>query len=131
MADKPKTPRLKKAASEKVVLDRAVTAEQLRDKGGHFTDDVSADTDGTLAPPARAGESEAVTHRVKATVKVYHIVNPGGAVHDVTKERARELLREVGWRLATPAEVAELKKRGGHQTADDPICKPFAGLLEA
>jgi hypothetical protein len=119
---KAKAPRLKKAASERVPLERAVTAEQLRTTEGHFTDDVSKDAD---------GKTEAVTHRVKGSVKVYYVVNPGGAVHDVTEARARELLKESGWRIATTAEIAELKKRKGHQVADDPIAEPFAGSLES
>ncbi len=52
------------------------------------------------------------------------LVNPGGAIHEVTRELAAERLHDPGWRLATDAEVAELKQRGGHQSADNPICEP-------
>lgn len=55
----------------------------------------------------------------------YYLVNPAGAIHEVTREHARERLKIAGWRLATAAEVAELAARGGEQRADDPICPPW------
>lgn len=55
----------------------------------------------------------------------YFIVNPAGAVHSVTKEVATGLLGRVGYRQATTAEVKELNKRKGNQTAKNPICEPF------
>lgn len=56
----------------------------------------------------------------------YFIVNKAGAIHEVDREHARERLRQVGYRLATPAEVAELEARGGEQRADNPICTPWS-----
>ncbi len=59
------------------------------------------------------------------SMKTYFLVNPGGAIHEAPRELAAERLREAGWRLATADEVAELKRRGGHQTADNPVCEPW------
>jgi hypothetical protein len=58
--------------------------------------------------------------------KIYHLVNPKGAIHVATREHARARLAQAGWRLATEAEVAELNACGGHQVADDPICRPWS-----
>jgi hypothetical protein len=54
--------------------------------------------------------------------KRYFIVNPAGAIHEVDREHARWRLGQVGFRMATPAEVAELDARSGEQRADSPIC---------
>lgn len=35
----------------------------------------------------------------------YFIVNPAGAVHEVTREHAKDLLRRVGYRMATADEA--------------------------
>lgn len=51
----------------------------------------------------------------------YFVVNPGGAVHEVTEAHRVTLLRRTGWRDATSQEVTELERRGGSQSADDPI----------
>ena len=61
----------------------------------------------------------------KVAPKSYHIVNPGGAVHQVTYELARELLGQPGYRMATAEEIRELRNRNGHQTFDDPIAPPW------
>lgn len=61
-----------------------------------------------------------------APEKAYHVVNPAGAIHCVTREHARERLAIAGWRLATAEEVATLKERNGHQRADRPICRPWS-----
>ena len=53
--------------------------------------------------------------------RVLYVVNPSGAVHDVTEEHARELLRNAGWRVATQAEIDQLAAQHGHQEADNPI----------
>ncbi len=54
------------------------------------------------------------------------IVNPAGALHQATREHARERFRSAGWRRATDAEIAELGERAGHQVWDDPIARPWA-----
>ena len=57
--------------------------------------------------------------------KVYYIVNPHGAIHDVSREHARMRLRQPGWRMATQAEVKKLRAAKGLQLADKPICPPW------
>lgn len=54
--------------------------------------------------------------------KAYYVVNPGGAIHDCPREIASACLRQPGFRMATAAEIEELVRRSGHQTADNPIC---------
>lgn len=61
----------------------------------------------------------------------YFIVNPAGAVHEVTKDEATWRLSQQGYRAATKGEVAELFARGGNQTADDPICNSWNPKPEA
>ncbi len=56
----------------------------------------------------------------------YFIVNKAGAIHEVDREHARVRLAQVGFRMATAAEVAELEARGGEQRANDPICTPWS-----
>jgi hypothetical protein len=58
--------------------------------------------------------------------KRYFIVNPAGAIHEVTREMARERLRQVGYRMATAEEVARLEAAGGNQRADRPLCEPWS-----
>lgn len=58
--------------------------------------------------------------------RTYFIVNPAGAIHEVTREHATMRLKQVGFRLATRDEVAELNKRGGNQRWDRPICQPWS-----
>lgn len=61
-----------------------------------------------------------------AKQKRYFIVNPAGAIHEVTPEHAAARLRlGRGWRNATAAEVKKLHAGGGNQRWDDPICEPF------
>lgn len=55
----------------------------------------------------------------------YFIVNPAGAIHEVSKEDCERRLGQVGYRQATADEVRELINRGGNQIFDDPICEPF------
>lgn len=55
----------------------------------------------------------------------YFIVNPSGAVHEVTAEHARTRLQQVGWRQATKEEVQEYLNRSGNQRFDDPIAPPW------
>ena len=52
------------------------------------------------------------------------LVNPGGAVHDVTVEHARVRLRRPGWRVATAEEIAQYKAQE-IQRADQPIAAPW------
>ena len=56
--------------------------------------------------------------------KEYFIVNPGGAVHGVTKEHARERLKQHGFRMARPAEVKRYKSQKV-QTSEKPIAPKF------
>ncbi|NOK59128.1 MAG: hypothetical protein GFH27_549283n412 [Chloroflexi bacterium AL-W] len=65
----------------------------------------------TLTPPAE---------------KSYHIVNPRGAIHVVTREHAASRLRQAGWRLATKQEIAKLARQKGRQLHDKPICTPWS-----
>lgn len=76
--------------------------------------------------PESAPAPDAAPAPVKKGPKQYWIVNRKGTIHQVTREHARERLREAGWRMATQDEVAALAARGGHQTADKPICKPWS-----
>jgi hypothetical protein len=62
----------------------------------------------------------------RAKPKEYWLVNPAGAIHSVSREHAKERMKNAGWRIATPAEVEELKRRKGIQLFDDPICKPWS-----
>ena len=48
--------------------------------------------------------------------KNYFIVNPKGAVHEVPYAIARQRLQQVGYRIATKAEIAKLSELGGKQT---------------
>lgn len=51
----------------------------------------------------------------------YFVVNPHGAVHEVEAGDFHELTRRTNWRAATPEEVSELARRGGNQSAENPI----------
>jgi hypothetical protein len=53
----------------------------------------------------------------------FFVVNPTGAVHEVTEAHLWELVRQPGWRVASKDDIAELELRDGEQTADDPIVK--------
>lgn len=55
----------------------------------------------------------------------FFIVNPAGAIHEVTEEHAQARLYLPGWRSATLDEVKELMARGGEQRFDEPICEPW------
>lgn len=61
----------------------------------------------------------------KEKTKRYFIVNPAGAIHEVTKTHASSVLKMPGYRQATAAEVKQLQAANGNQRADAPICKPF------
>ena len=76
----------------------------------------------------------------------YYIVNPSGAVHECTRDHAQKRLKQVGWRLATPAEIemyhevherttrkarvkgkaVELDVAGPGQKAGKPIAEPYS-----
>ncbi|RLC72517.1 MAG: hypothetical protein DRI81_16270 [Chloroflexi bacterium] len=53
--------------------------------------------------------------KAQSKSKRYFIVNPAGAVHEVTRGHARSRLAEVGYRMATAAEVAAYKKAPAHR----------------
>jgi len=58
--------------------------------------------------------------------KVYYIVNPAGAVHVVPRGIAAERLKQRGFRMATPAEIAAYEKAGGNQRFDKPLAEPWS-----
>lgn len=56
----------------------------------------------------------------------YFIVNPHGAVHEVSKEHAEERINsDPRWRMATKAEV-DAYLAADQQTADTPLATPWA-----
>jgi len=63
--------------------------------------------------------------------KRYFIVNPAGAIHEVTKEHAAERLRQAGYRKATVTEVKKLQAANGKQVWKSPICEPWDPTPEA
>lgn len=56
-----------------------------------------------------------VQAKPKPKPKRYFIVNPAGAVHEVTREHARARLKQVGYRMATRAEVVAYKRAPSHR----------------
>jgi DNA-directed RNA polymerase alpha subunit len=60
----------------------------------------------------------------------FFIVNPGGAVHEVTKEDAATRLRQPGFRMAQAAEIEEYFRRP-IQRADRPIAPRWNPQPEA
>ncbi len=72
------------------------------------------------------GKAEADGAPSEIANRVYYVVNPGGAIHACSREIAAECFQRPGWRKATPEEMVELERRKGHQTADNPICKPWS-----
>lgn len=56
---------------------------------------------------------------------VYFIVNPAGAIHNVSREIAKAQLKKAGYRMAAPDEVQQLFDAKGYQRADRPICERF------
>ncbi len=59
-------------------------------------------------------------------MKTYFIVNPSGAVHEVTRAHAEEVLKNPGFRPATNEEIQKLHDQKGDQIWDKPICKPWS-----
>lgn len=57
--------------------------------------------------------------------KIYYLVNPKGAIHDVPSTLAKQRLAQIGWRLATKEEIRKLFAKNGSQRAGKPICKPW------
>lgn len=56
--------------------------------------------------------------------KRFFIVNPAGAVHEVPEAIAKERLGQVGYRMATKAEV-DAYLAADVQRFDRPIAEPF------
>lgn len=55
----------------------------------------------------------------------FYIVNPKGAVHEVTQQHAEDRINaDPRWRMAEKAEVASYLKTP-QQTADKPIATPY------
>ena len=75
----------------------------------------------TKTPSTSAGIG---TERAPKAKKRYFIVNPSGAVHEVTRDHAADRLKQTGYRMATTEEVAALDAAGGFQAFDKPIGKP-------
>ena len=74
-----------------------------------------------------AKKAAAPTIRAKVTEPTVYMVNPGGAVHEVTRSHARARMRaDRRYRLATDREIAELGERQGMQRFDDPIAPPWS-----
>lgn len=70
---------------------------------------------------------EIMADKKPATKKItrYYIVNPAGAIHEVTREHMAERLKHVGYRPATEPEIAAYK--GARlQRFDRPIAKPHS-----
>lgn len=63
--------------------------------------------------------------KAKPRTRRYFIVNPAGAGHEVTREHARARLKEVGYRMATSAEVAAYKKAPAHRGLG-PVAEPWS-----
>jgi len=58
--------------------------------------------------------------------KNYLIVNPKGVMHVVSEAHARERLKLVGWRLASPEEKQAYFEAKGNQRFDRPLAAPFS-----
>ncbi len=58
--------------------------------------------------------------------KRYFIVNPPGAIHEVTYTHAKHRLKQVGWRMAKTDEVKALNAAKGHQVAGKPLARPWS-----
>lgn len=58
----------------------------------------------------------------------YFVVNPAGAVHEVTREHAEYRLSLAGWRMATDDEIARYKQ-APVQSARAPIAPADATAL--
>lgn len=76
-----------------------------------------------------AEETEAKTPAKKAKQQgqnnTFYLVNPAGAIHNVTREHARARLEQLGWRLATEEEI--VKYQGQEvQRFDQPIARPWS-----
>lgn len=56
---------------------------------------------------------------------VYYIVNKAGAVHDCSREHATWRLTNLGYRLATDAEIEQYKETK-MQRFDQPIAEPWS-----
>lgn len=76
--------------------------------------------------PAAATKAETKTKQARR----YFVVNPRGAIHEITRELARDRLRLPGWRMATSVEVEALAERNGHQAHDKPICAPWSAEID-
>lgn len=90
--------------------------------------------------PEDSTETKA-TQKLQGKGGVFYLVNPAGAIHDVTRQHARVRLQQVGWRKATESEIRKLldnkigmKVKDGEgnvslhaiQTFDEPLCEPWS-----
>lgn len=66
------------------------------------------------------------TARPEQAERRYFIVNPAGAIHEVTREIASSRLKQVGYRMAKADEVALYEAADGNQRAGSPLCEPYS-----
>ena len=64
--------------------------------------------------------------RTTKSKKRYFIVNPAGAIHEVTYEHAKMRLKEGKFRMANKAEVKAYMDAGGNQSAGAPLAEKFS-----
>lgn len=57
--------------------------------------------------------------------KVYYLVNPAGAIHEVDYSHAKNRLRQLGYRMATDEEIT-IYRETRVQRADRPIARPWS-----
>ncbi|HEY4722788.1 MAG TPA: hypothetical protein VII92_13125 [Anaerolineae bacterium] len=74
--------------------------------------------------------SGVVSREMSVGEKQYFIVNPDGAIHQVLRPLARDLLRQQGYRMATRAEIQALADAGGRQIPGEPLAAVFAPTLD-
>lgn len=61
----------------------------------------------------------------------FFIVNPAGAVHEVTRDHAQARLGQVGYRAATQDEIKKYLEQGGNQWHDQPIAPRFTATPQS
>src|SRR5437868_11535734 len=97
--------------------------EVVRGADGEFDSATDYRLDESSSPQAQDADVQA--DAILRGDKVYFIVNPKGAIHEADRMHAKERLAELGWRLATPEEIAKYHAAGGNQRSDLPIAPPW------
>jgi hypothetical protein len=73
-----------------------------------------------MAPSKSPPQPEQATKR-------YFIVNPAGAIHEVTRKIASMRLKtDPRYRLANSEEIARYEAASGNQRAGRPLCEPYS-----